>query len=453
MFFDFSDPLTHVDESVVGLYGSSFETGLISTSESLVVQSSPTSKPGRSYPLGRAPSFSLGGPTAFVDVKRKQQWLPSEYFASSSYFKSSYGNTDDGRALLLSSQAYNFFLDLHIPESEINLDIGTVMIKMDLLCRVQYEEMIPTPKASEEKKNGNSNPAAEGSSDAPQAPSALTRAEDIYQQLEAQTQIQPQPISSSSEKTSPANQKTQFKSGYQLIASSSRPLLIPYVSTPVRYLRKLFWAFPLVFGLMTEDQHLTVPLFDDYRDDPSCPLSSVRVSLSANARKFQIYDSKLKIHIQFSGLRYFMFHWFYTTATICIAYIFAVEVFVVLCLGVVLYAHFMSVQHRESGPVTLVSSHHTAIYSPSLPSLQPLDTHAPTYETEGSSSSRSSQKDAPINPSMFSPVSNDGDVPSQHSESASPSASSEQNLSDNDNDTEEEDEKNSLRRRHRNQVL
>jgi len=61
------------------------------------------------------------------------------------------------------------------------------------------------------------------------------------------------------------------------------------------------------------------------------------VSLSPNARSFQVTEATVNVHTQFAGLRYVMYHWFYTTATVAIAYLFMAQVMVVAVGVLIVY--------------------------------------------------------------------------------------------------------------------
>ena len=85
-------------------------------------------------------------------------------------------------------------------------------------------------------------------------------------------------------------------------------------STMLRYKSDLLtrittWVLSPLFivGLREEKQTVQVELFSDYLDEKANPVTNVFVEIQSAAVQF--YDITLQITAQFSGLRYFMFHW------------------------------------------------------------------------------------------------------------------------------------------------
>lgn len=62
-----------------------------------------------------------------------------------------------------------------------------------------------------------------------------------------------------------------------------------------------------ISGLREEKQTVQVELFSDFLDEKSNPVTNVYVEIQSAAVQF--YDITLQITAQFTGLRYFMFHW------------------------------------------------------------------------------------------------------------------------------------------------
>jgi hypothetical protein len=119
-----------------------------------------------------------------------------------------------------------------------------------------------------------------------------------------------------------------------LLGTSRRPLLLRYKSTFVRTLQNVLFWFPRGFGLFKEEQSLSVFAFDRYVENSKAHLQNARVSL--RSRKLQVYSANVKVVAELSGIRYYMYHWFFPSAVIGIGNVLFLEVFG-LCITVVVY--------------------------------------------------------------------------------------------------------------------
>jgi hypothetical protein len=80
-----------------------------------------------------------------------------------------------------------------------------------------------------------------------------------------------------------------------------------YENALIRLLRRtLLWA-PALIGWWTEEQHLSLILFEDFVEHSQHRATAVRVTLSHAVR---VYEARLHFHAQLSGVRYLLYHWF-----------------------------------------------------------------------------------------------------------------------------------------------
>lgn len=102
----------------------------------------------------------------------------------------------------------------------------------------------------------------------------------------------------------------------QPIAHSARPIVMRYRSPVISTIRTVLLWLPMLLGLVSESQTHHIILFNKYREPHSTPTASARLTLSADWA--QIYSADLYISAELEGIAYFMYHWFYGTATIAI---------------------------------------------------------------------------------------------------------------------------------------
>ena len=116
-----------------------------------------------------------------------------------------------------------------------------------------------------------------------------------------------------------------------------------YKSKLLRYLLTLFYFPSYLLGRYEQKQTVAIILKDNFVDNPVSPSSRVwlefylfKITNTANLfqyipaskfiisihEKIQFYSVKLIVEANFTGLKYFLYHWYYTTSF-------------VLCLGIV----------------------------------------------------------------------------------------------------------------------
>ncbi|KAG0090896.1 Berardinelli-Seip congenital lipodystrophy 2 (seipin) [Podila epicladia] len=99
-----------------------------------------------------------------------------------------------------------------------------------------------------------------------------------------------------------------------IIAKSSRPAILTYYSLPVRVMRSLLRAVPLVLWWSREEQQLKVELMKSFVEDSNNPVARVLVEVSSP--DLRIYKATLHLDAHFRGLRHLMYYNRITTALI-----------------------------------------------------------------------------------------------------------------------------------------
>ena len=84
-------------------------------------------------------------------------------------------------------------------------------------------------------------------------------------------------------------------------------------------------GLPLGLGLVREEQKVSVFAFDRFVESRKNHLVNAKVTLKT--RKLEVYNARLKIVAELSGVRYFMYHWFFPSAVVGISNILFMEIF------------------------------------------------------------------------------------------------------------------------------
>ncbi|KAI8996871.1 putative adipose-regulatory protein-domain-containing protein [Pilobolus umbonatus] len=109
-----------------------------------------------------------------------------------------------------------------------------------------------------------------------------------------------------------------------ILAQSSRPAILRYQSVTQRVINVLAKAAPLLIGWTEESQVIKVSLMESYIDRKSKPVTHARVTLSS--QRLQVYDATLNVVADFHGLRYYMYHRKFITATVFILLFTVIEI-------------------------------------------------------------------------------------------------------------------------------
>lgn len=95
--------------------------------------------------------------------------------------------------------------------------------------------------------------------------------------------------------------------GQNLRGHSCRSTMLRYKSDLLTRITTWVLSPLFIVGLREQTQTVQVELFSDYLDEKTNPVTNVFVEIQSAAVQF--YDINLQIMAQFTGLRYFMFHW------------------------------------------------------------------------------------------------------------------------------------------------
>ncbi|KAJ1968066.1 hypothetical protein H4R35_006527 [Dimargaris xerosporica] len=125
--------------------------------------------------------------------------------------------------------------------------------------------------------------------------------------------------------TSPANRhQGNFMVGLDLVGSSGdkcysgqRPALLPYQSTVVRTVRTIFQLLPLALQWTRETQEIRIEMAEAFTDLRFNPVVDAYIAISNPT--LQVYSARLSFDIQYSGLRYWMYYWPWTSAAVFVA--------------------------------------------------------------------------------------------------------------------------------------
>lgn len=93
----------------------------------------------------------------------------------------------------------------------------------------------------------------------------------------------------------------------QVLKSSFRSALLHYKSPLLRFLYTLVFSPFLLVGSAEEKQIVSVSLFESYEEDPEKAAYGAFVEL--HSRTVEVYSAFLRIHADFTGLRYYMYYW------------------------------------------------------------------------------------------------------------------------------------------------
>ena len=168
--------------------------------------------------------------------------------------------TDDKPRILEARQSYYIHLALTLPESSINRDIGMFMVYMKLYHSPSCTYTTYNPNISEH---------------------------DL------------------------------------LLATSSRPAMLPFQSTYVSVVKKSTIMIPLVIGAIPEARTIVVESFDHFLESFEYPLTKVEIELVSTAQNgdsyekpIQIHGAELRIGIELNWFQRLLKEWFYTCAMI-----------------------------------------------------------------------------------------------------------------------------------------
>lgn len=98
------------------------------------------------------------------------------------------------------------------------------------------------------------------------------------------------------------------------ISLSKRPGIVAYRTPLARSIRTIWNSVWLVLGFSMESQRVSLLALENHVEPYEFGSEKLEVVLSTS--KLMIYEAFVAIHAQFTGLRYFMYYWFVTTAIV-----------------------------------------------------------------------------------------------------------------------------------------
>ncbi|XP_054758268.2 seipin-like [Lytechinus pictus] len=107
-----------------------------------------------------------------------------------------------------------------------------------------------------------------------------------------------------------------FSKSDEITSKSSRPAMIRYRSPFLKMINVVCLAPFYLTGYAEEKQNLQVSLMDDFIDNAYKP--TIKIGLEVRAKKIELYAVVLKVHAQFTGLRYLMFYWPVSSALVSV---------------------------------------------------------------------------------------------------------------------------------------
>lgn len=96
------------------------------------------------------------------------------------------------------------------------------------------------------------------------------------------------------------------------LATAKRPCILRYKSTILHWMQTAFYSVPYVLGLFEQRQFFTLELLQAAANPWANPAKQALVTIDDT--RVQIYSASLIFHIRLYGLRYLMWHFFWTTA-------------------------------------------------------------------------------------------------------------------------------------------
>lgn len=120
----------------------------------------------------------------------------------------------------------------------------------------------------------------------------------------------------------------------KILASSQRPAIVKPSHPIIDWVRIICWFIPYVLRLSEPSQSISFVAINGIEESKLDPLTTVSIVL--NHPQIEIYQAKLTIIAQLSGVRYLMYHWSLLTALIAVLNL----VFLQLLGILVLYAMY-----------------------------------------------------------------------------------------------------------------
>lgn len=137
-----------------------------------------------------------------------------------------------------------------------------------------------------------------------------------------------------------------YTTGGRTISTASRSVMLHYRSALLRTIDTLVFSSLLLSGFAEQKQALEVELYSDYRENSYVPTTGV--VLEIHSRRIQMYGAYLRIHAHFTGLRYLLYNFPMTCASVGIASNFT------FLTVIVLFSYMQWVWKRDSATIRAV---------------------------------------------------------------------------------------------------
>ncbi|XP_054997522.1 seipin isoform X1 [Sorex araneus] len=108
-----------------------------------------------------------------------------------------------------------------------------------------------------------------------------------------------------------------YTRGGRIVSSNSRSVMLHYRSSLLQTLDTLVFSSLLLSGFLEQKQILEVELYQDYRENSYVPTTGVLLEI--HSKRIQMYGAYLRINAHFTGLRYLLYHFPMTCASVGIA--------------------------------------------------------------------------------------------------------------------------------------
>eukprot|EP01083_Nonionella_stella_P043664 117830_1 len=201
--------------------------------------------------------YTLPSPSSIINIDQHYEWY---------LFDLPFESIKQHQDSLRPNEIYDVTINLHIPSKQSMHDIGNVMLKLSLYsCSLDNRE-------------------------------ELSREREAFEYL--------------------STDKYQTKYGWNLLRTSTRPILLKYESALVRIIKKIIFIVPYTFGLWQESLYLKIPItvgFEEVDHNPTC---AAVVRLSTN--QFNVYDASIYFDIQLQGIKYYLYHWWLTSSVLTV---------------------------------------------------------------------------------------------------------------------------------------
>ncbi|GAB5360582.1 hypothetical protein AAMO2058_000640000 [Amorphochlora amoebiformis] len=242
-------------------------------------------------------------PIAVVNLLKQHQWDSHEGRLNLTAML-----VNEEPFLLVSDVEYDAVLTLVLSPSKNNAEIGSFMVKFDVLADSQQtHDFVDHGEACVDEEG------------------------DTCVGLKAP--VPPPPVESSDE----YRYQDISAKNFDVLASSRRMVSVPGQSMVVSMIWSFVFAIPILLGFTDESTCVTVPLMERYREHPYIRAARLRLILS---EKIDVLRASIRLKTKMEGLRYYMFHWFLLTGTASVAAIFVVQFTSALSLAILLWFQF-----------------------------------------------------------------------------------------------------------------